>query len=57
MTDRLANRPDPSVAAQVLAKYGLWGRLATLGTRWGLAPAGALGIRLDRPEQADGHPE
>jgi PPOX class probable F420-dependent enzyme len=45
------------VIAALLAKYGLWGRLATLAPRWGLAPAGALGIRLDTPELADGHPE
>jgi len=34
------------VLAALVRKYGLRGRFATLGPRWGFAPAGALGIRL-----------
>lgn len=34
------------VLAALVRKYGLRGRLSTLGPRWGFAPTGALGIRL-----------
>lgn len=36
----------PRVMTALVRKYGLRGRLSTLGQRWGFAPVGVLGIRL-----------
>ena len=43
----------PRVLAALASKYGLRGWVATLGPRWGFAPAGALGLRLAAPDGAE----
>jgi PPOX class probable F420-dependent enzyme len=46
----------PRVLDALARKYGLRGWFATVGPRWGFAPAGVLGIRLTCPDSAEQAP-